>query len=253
MGITHMSEMNDINRDTEKLANQFFNDFRYSAHDFLPAILGRIISAMGLGNTITDDWLSRIKEADVVDTAAQQVVDLIHRHPPFTDVLGPLYMAMASKWKSQAMGQYFTPQSISDMMAMMQIGNVSLDKPEELTRIGEPACGSGVMLLSVAKHIVQSFGKEALLKVHLVANDLDPLCSAMTVTQLIANWQMHDCPIGRISVFQGNALAHTNFWDKDHFRCWLDASPREPAPSQVAAKNARYPRDDEPGQLELAL
>ena len=107
--ITRMTEIIDIHRDTKKLANQFFNDFRYSAHDFLPAILGRIITAMGMGNTITDDWLSRIKDTDEVDAAAQQVVDLFKRHAPFTDVLGPLYMAMASKWKSQAMGQYFTP------------------------------------------------------------------------------------------------------------------------------------------------
>ena len=63
---------------------------------------------------------------------------------PYSDLLGEFFMQEITKGQN---GQYFTPTHVCDMMASMQCGNLE----DGGSRVLDPACGSGRMLLSAAK------------------------------------------------------------------------------------------------------
>lgn len=98
---------------------------------------------------------------------------LIHEHQVagggWYDMLGDIYMELASRSKASRMGQFFTPVEVCTLMARMTMD----DQPEQAVgkSISDPAAGSGRMLL--AMHALQP-------KVGLVvAADLDPICTKM--------------------------------------------------------------------------
>ncbi|GAB3915391.1 N-6 DNA methylase [Mucilaginibacter boryungensis] len=122
------------------------------------------------------------------ETEQQSVIEAYQTHPKvkqlttlitmigdladgFTDPLGELYMHAISKGH---MGQYFTPQHLCDMMAMMQIGTTSRVSQTVL----DPACGSGRMLLATAK-IDRSL--------QLYGADLDLTCCKMALINMLFN------------------------------------------------------------------
>ena len=63
---------------------------------------------------------------------------------PYSDILGEFFMEHITKGQN---GQYFTPTPVCEMMAQMNLENSDV----EGSRILDPACGSGRMLLSAAK------------------------------------------------------------------------------------------------------
>lgn len=89
----------------------------------------------------------------------------------FYDALGDLFMECVSFGKN---GQFFTPQPICDMMAQMVYGQ---DLDEEKT-VMDPACGSGTMLLSMAK--LQR-------NLHFYGADNDITCVKMATLNLLVN------------------------------------------------------------------
>jgi type I restriction enzyme M protein len=104
---------------------------------------------------------------------------LIHEHqvkergtdgkPGWYDMLGDIYMELASRSKASRMGQFFTPVEVCDVMAQLTfdmdpgvaVGKTAID----------PACGSGRTLLAL--HALQP--KMGL----LYGADLDPICAKM--------------------------------------------------------------------------
>lgn len=63
------------------------------------------------------------------------------------DQLGTLYMELGSP--NERLGQFFTPPSISRMMAELMLGDVDeVVKVRGFVSVSEPACGSGGMVLA---------------------------------------------------------------------------------------------------------
>lgn len=85
------------------------------------------------------------------------------------DALGDLFMEHLSFGKN---GQFFTPQEVSDMMAQLQ------EVPEDGGTVCDCACGSGRMLLAMAKR-----------NRHLLfyGSDIDLLCVKMATLNLALN------------------------------------------------------------------
>ncbi len=133
---------------------------------------------------------------------------LVAEHP-WRDILGAVYMALSTHGQRNWMGQYFTPQSIADVMA--EINTMEMDPTahpkDRFIRVLEPASGAGMMLLSVCKTIAMKHGVQALRRLSLTAIDLDPLCARMTACQLLANAALHG-PLGEILVYRGNSLGN---------------------------------------------
>lgn len=98
------------------------------------------------------------------------------------DVLGPLFHALElhNKYK----GQFFTPQPVADMMAAIAIGDkVSAIEEKGYITACEPACGSGVLAISLCKAMGQA-GYNYCTQVCLTAEDIDAKCVHMTYLQL---------------------------------------------------------------------
>lgn len=72
---------------------------------------------------------------------------------PYQDYLGELYMRL--NMGNAKIGQFFTPYSISKLMAQINIGNLIVPTPN-IQRIYDPTCGSGSLLIAYAEVIKRS-------------------------------------------------------------------------------------------------
>lgn len=98
------------------------------------------------------------------------------------DVLGETYMQLGIANRDQ--GQFFTPYSVAQLIASMQIN----DAPAQLlTRpfltVYEPACGAGAMVIAMTQTLAAQ-GIEYQTKVHVTADDISAIAVHMTYMQL---------------------------------------------------------------------
>jgi len=229
----------------ERLADRMVRDQGIDVPRLLEAILARLHEMTGSPLPFIEDWLARW-EADRltdVDRYASEVLELIARERPFTDVLGPLYMALSSRWKRQGLGQYFTPQPLAYMMTSMQIGQPKTDR---LYTVADPAGGSGVMLLATAQYYYTEAGPASLRQLSVTSIDVDPHCVAMAGAQLIWHCRLHDAPLGEVKVYHGNSLG-----DQARWRLCVHAEAL-PEPRQRPERATRAPAA-QPSQGELEL
>lgn len=92
------------------------------------------------------------------------------------DVLGEVYETIASRSKCSWLGQFFTPATVCDFMAQLQIVDLTVEgKTRTDARVNDCACGSGRTLLALNK--VAPGNK-------LYAEDLDPICTKMAAINL---------------------------------------------------------------------
>lgn len=88
------------------------------------------------------------------------------------DVLGRLYMSLRP---NKANGQFFTPDSVSEVMA--ELSNVA-----ENNSISDPCCGSGSLILGAIRTIEKS--GRSYRKPVFYLNDIDMLCCKMVFIQM---------------------------------------------------------------------
>ena len=108
----------------------------------------------------------------------------------FADVLGPVYMEIASDWGKKHMGQFFTPWNVALFMAQMIIGPHEPDLDKRLSGDGEPVtmnepcCGSGVLMLAAKGVVAKEYGRPALRRFLVYGQDIDNLCVRMAQIQM---------------------------------------------------------------------
>lgn len=92
----------------------------------------------------------------------------------FHDCLGDMFMELIARTDAKYKGQFFTPIDIANLIAMMQYG----DDLKPGKSVSDPACGSGRMLLAMAK-----------LERGLIfyAADVDQMCCKMTALNMLVN------------------------------------------------------------------
>ncbi|OYZ89603.1 MAG: hypothetical protein B7Y00_01245, partial [Sphingomonadales bacterium 17-56-6] len=95
------------------------------------------------------------------------------------DHVGTLYHALAAnnKWR----GQFFTPYSVSSMMAQMAFDREVIEKAiaeKGYVSVQEPSCGAGGMVIAIGEAIRNlGFDPAAILRVHAI--DIDRGCVDM--------------------------------------------------------------------------
>lgn len=101
----------------------------------------------------------------------------------YPDYMGHLFHEMGFHNKQK--GQFFTPQPVSDMMALMSVGKVEEKLLEEKGYISAYDCaaGSGSMLLGVAKAMLTQ-GYNPTQQLLVIAEDIDTRCVHMAYIQL---------------------------------------------------------------------
>jgi len=95
------------------------------------------------------------------------------------DPLGSLYEACSSRSKKSALGQFFTPRHIVDVMTQMGIGELPGKK---FFTMNEPTCGSGRFGIAAGTYI----GSQGIPS-YICQNDLDSLCAKMTAINMTYN------------------------------------------------------------------
>lgn len=119
------------------------------------------------------------------------------------DLLGPMFheMGLHNEWN----GQFFTPQYVCDMMAEMTFGDADSAMEKGYITVCEPACGSGAMLMGLAK-VLQKRGL-SISNMVATAIDIDMRCVCMTYIQL----SLYGIPA---------VVAHGNSLTNEQWSCW---------------------------------
>lgn len=114
----------------------------------------------------------KIGEDKVPDLFAKALAELIIAMENFRglDIIGTIYETFVSRGQH---GQFFTPQHICGMMALMVNGGVKDDE-----KVSDPCCGSGRMLIESAKINPRAY---------FIGQDLDKVCCDMTAINLFFN------------------------------------------------------------------
>lgn len=189
------------NHQLKPLVKALEGDYRFRPHERLRYfMLGlRLLWGLPVSESIPAEAEPAVVEA--IEAYSQ----LVAQSYPFDDILGPVYMDLASHGSRQQLGQFFTPYPIAEMMSQFTIGT-ELPEGPDLVRVCDPACGSGVMLLAFLRTALDTFGPEALRRISVMCVDLDMYCANMTATQLLANCNIHRLQVGEIVVLRGNSL-----------------------------------------------
>jgi len=163
-----MEKRNSFESIMEKLAR------RYGVSTVFSDFLTLVICAFSHGQ-MEKQYLETIKrynkpEAyDFSEALASLVIEMTGDGSGMVDVLGKFYEENISHGHN---GQFFTPQPVCDMMARM-MGASGSGK-----RIADPACGSGRMLMAMAK-----LNRHAM----FYGADVDANCAKMTAINLFLN------------------------------------------------------------------
>jgi len=110
------------------------------------------------------------------------------------DGLGEYYEILASNYKQSALGQFFTPSAIVDLMTKISNTDEQTGK-----RINDCACGSGRMLIS---HHVKNLGN------YYFGEDIDRICCKMTCLNMV----LHACV--------GEVVNHDSLSVSSYFAGW---------------------------------
>lgn len=119
----------------------------------------------------------RIVFSDLIKETIAVYQKMITKDQQWYDPFGELYMFISSHWKSKALGQFFTPAPVVDLMVRM---NHNDDLTGKGLRVNDPTCGSGRML--IAFHVLHPGN-------YVFGEDLDLICCKMS----LINCLMHGC------------------------------------------------------------
>ena len=114
------------------------------------------MAACALANqTREEEYLSVAKRysRDQLNLFAQALaclIDEMEAHP-FTDILGPYYLEIGSKFSRELRGEFYSPKAIGDMMAQVLIDVDAVIEKGRPISVSDPASGSGGMILSLAE------------------------------------------------------------------------------------------------------
>ncbi len=133
-----------------------------------------------------EDYNTRIKSytnTELIVKLMANIVESFERDPE-QDYLGELYqdLNLSSHWR----GQFFTPMSVCQMMAGMQL--TEEDVKRKITEngyitINDPACGAGATLIAAANRL-RNMGINYQTSALFVGNDIDPVVAKMCYIQL---------------------------------------------------------------------
>ncbi len=160
------------------------------------------ICALSLGQ-MEDRYVEVIKrynkdELHIFSCAlAAVVIDMENEGEGLKDVFGDFFMEHISYGKA---GQFFTPEHICEMMALITIGEI-----RDGERIADPCCGSGRTLMAAAKinRNARFYGADIdrtcamMCLVNMCLNGMfgEVTCMNTLTNQFFSGWQVNPLPI----------------------------------------------------------
>lgn len=145
---------------------------------------------------------------------------------PYSDLLGQYFTEHITRG---ANGQYFTPEPVCELMAMLQ----GVDEKVSGQRVYDPACGSGRLLLQFAKTAPNNY---------FYANDVSLTCNKMSSLNFMFNGLRGE-------------VASMNSLSMEWFRGWAINTPtlgiRPIEKENSSIWSAPPPKPQKPKQLTL--
>lgn len=141
-------------------------------------------------------------QARAVHGAVLAYLEAVRHAPPFADVLTALHADLLGHHGGNGLGQHFTPWDLSRLASSLAHDHRKRH-PREAgpARLYEPCTGAGGLVLAPLQDYDGDLGA-----VRVAANDLDPLCVALTALQLLAGQMVHGKALGEVVVTVGDAL-----------------------------------------------
>ncbi|EAA0898694.1 DUF1738 domain-containing protein [Salmonella enterica] len=159
---------------------QVFSDFAHMA-------AAALYNAVHRDPTVEADYLRRVKRYSKEDAVRMSgllaaVTDGLEFSP--ADFLGQLMMTL--ELGNQYLGQYFTPYSVSYVMARMNMADrlpELEDGSREYITVCDPACGAGGMIVATAEAMLEA-GYNPQKQMLAYCTDIDPLAAMLCYIQL---------------------------------------------------------------------
>ena len=203
--------INDLTESTLGLASQ--RDFENLFDDM-------DLNASKLGKTEAD-------RSALISKVMLKINDInFHDEDAEIDVLGDAYEYLIGQFAASAgkkAGEFYTPQQVSKLLAKL----VTIGK-NKLKNVYDPTCGSGSLLLRVAKEtdVVSFYGQEKV---------------ATTYNLARMNMLLHGIPFNHFDIENNDTLEHPN---EDHMQLRFDAVVANPPYSAKWSADAKF-LDDE--------
>ena len=203
--------INDLTESTLGLASQ--RDFENLFDDM-------DLNASKLGKTEAD-------RSALISKVMLKINDInFHYEDAEIDVLGDAYEYLIGQFAASAgkkAGEFYTPQQVSKLLAKL----VTIGK-NKLKNVYDPTCGSGSLLLRVAKEtdVVSFYGQEKV---------------ATTYNLARMNMLLHGIPFNHFDIENNDTLEHPN---EDHMQLRFDAVVANPPYSAKCSADAKF-LDDE--------
>jgi len=180
---------------------EYRHDYSIVFDDFLSAMMN-YFTPPGVEGYSTDRFSRYTKEerlifGNLIQTTIRIFEKEITETVKWFDPFGDFYQLLASRGKQSALGQFFTPSSVVDMVTQIQGSDNKLTGKS--LRISDPTCGSGRMLISFHAHHPGNF---------CYGEDLDDMCCKMTCL----NMMVHGC--------QGEVVNHNSLNPNDYIKGW---------------------------------
>lgn len=135
-----------------------------------------------------------------------ELATLYCQQPPFTDILGQVYMKYASRQAKSGLKQFFTPSNIAELMSTIVSDDTSrVSRVNDVIRYSEPCVGSGAMPLAFCRDLLAKSPND-LFRTEVYLCDLDILCCKMTAAQFIINYHVYQLAPVKGRIFHGNSL-----------------------------------------------
>jgi len=202
-------------RETSGMLTQYL--YRVPKYELLEAMIDAIFEDFGL-TTSGREYPDEVRRS-VLDWKQRyyEYVELC----PLTDLLGSVYMEIQSNWSGKKpLGEYYTPQAVSRLMAQITLGDELPAGDDGLCRFCDPCVGSGSMPLSFAEAVLQNFGPEGLEKISITGIDISHFGIRLCASQFLANLFVHGFTFGEIALVHGNSLV----FDPDNMKVILHAT-----------------------------
>ena len=147
-----------------------------------------------------DTVLKKYNESEKVmlQNLAYKLINIYKNQKEPVDILGEVFNQL--NMSNVKTGQFFTPTHISKAIAKITGIDEDAIKKNGYTRIHEPSCGAGGIILAYAKEI-QAIGYDTYRNMLVQCWDIDRNCALMTYIQL----SMYDIPA---EVICGDILAY---------------------------------------------
>ena len=194
LGLDHRTVINDIAQYTfNGVANEFFWKCRFPK--------GRVFQADGMSHEM-EKYRKDPEAWALFKPLAEQYLDLVENHPPFTDVME--IIGLSSTRLCKTLGQFLTPSKVAyGASKFIEMPDLSNGEHVSVGDIG--GCGSGSMLLGWLRHAYEVHPTR-LNQVHLQAVDIDPNMVKLTAVQIAMSSLYHGVALGSLKLHTAHAI-----------------------------------------------